>query len=113
MPKDRKYLLDILENARLILTFVPESKDTFESDLLRQYAVIRCLEIRGEATKRLSAEFRIQHGDIAWKDMTGMRDIVTHEYHRIDFEEIWKVIQNDIPALIAQIEPLIPPDDEP
>ena len=112
MPKDRTYLLNILENARLILTFAKGSKDSFASDLKTQYAVIRCIEIMGEATKRLSTEFRTQHAEIAWKDMTGMREILIHEYDTIDFEEIWKVVKNDIPALIAQIEPLIPPDDE-
>ena len=112
MSKDPAYLLDILQNARLILTFIPGSLDAFASDLKSQYAAIRCFEIIGEATKRISTEFRQQHPEIAWKAMAGMRDVVIHDYDKVNIKKTWEFIQNDIPALIAQIEPLIPPNDE-
>src|SRR5260221_14183308 len=113
MFNDKAYLLDILHSANLILEFMYKiDYEAFLEDPMRQDAVVRRTEIIGEATKRLSQQFRDDHPEIPWKDMAGMRDKVIHRYDELDFEKIWDVIQKDIPALIAQIEPLIPPNDE-
>ncbi len=89
--------------------------DQFAQDLKGQDAVIRRIAVIGEAAKRLSEEFRTNHPEIPWRGMTGMRDVVIHSYNQVKLVEVWAVIQTDIPALIAQIEPLVPPDtpDEP
>jgi len=109
MPHDDKsYLLDILEAARLIQTFISDmSSLEFESDLLRQSAVIRQLEIVGEATKRLSEKFRKAHPDIPWRNLAGMRDILIHAYNHVDTEEVWNAAIESVPKLIAEIESII------
>ena len=109
MPHDDKsYLLDILEAARLIQTFISDmSSLEFESDLLRQSAVIRQLEIVGEATKRLSEKFRKAHPDIPWQNLAGMRDILIHAYNHVDTEEVWNAAIESVPKLIAEIESII------
>lgn len=62
----------------------------------------------GEATKRLSTDFRNAHSHIPWKDIAGMRDILAHQYDRVNLDTLWDVIQNDIPELIELIAPLLP-----
>lgn len=69
--------------------------------------MVRQIEIMGEATKRLSDEFRNRHPDIPWRQMAGMRDILIHAYDHVDIEEVWRTATDSIPPLIRQIEQLI------
>ncbi len=111
MPRDLTYLADILQAARLVLTFVEnKTKAHFFTDLMCQSAVIRQIEIIGEATKRLSEAFRNDHLEIPWRQMAGMRDVLIHAYDHVDLEEVWKTVKKDIPQLISMIEPLVPPE---
>lgn len=113
MPdRDLTFVLDILNAARLGQTFVAGvDKASFEEDLMRQAAIIRQIEIMGEATKRLSSSFRTTHPEIPWSKIAGMRDILIHSYDRVDLDEVWTTIQVAIPHLILQLEPLVPPDE--
>lgn len=61
----------------------------------------------GEAIKRLSGEFR-QHPEVPWDDVAGMRDIIAHQYDRLDLNIVWQVIQRNIPELLTMITPLLP-----
>ncbi|HLF28317.1 MAG TPA: DUF86 domain-containing protein [Anaerolineae bacterium] len=109
MQRDVAYLVDIFQAARMVGVGVGDiSKAQFLNDWMRQSAVIRQLEIIGEATKHLSEDFKRNHPAIPWRSMAGMRDILIHAYAAVDLEEVWKAAQEDIPRLIALIEPLIP-----
>ncbi len=114
MPsRDLVYLLDILEAARLAQTFVEDvDQNLFEQDLMRQSAVMRQIEVMSEATKRLSEEFRANHPNILWRNIAGMRDILIHAYDHVDLDEVWNAATISIPALIRQLEPLLPPHEE-
>jgi uncharacterized protein with HEPN domain len=84
MSRDLAYLLDILQQARLIQNFVQGmDKPTLEHDVKTQYAVIRAIEIIGEATRRLSPEFRADHPEIPWRQMAGMRSVLIHNQTRL------------------------------
>ena len=73
----------------------------------KQSAILYQVIVMGEATKRLSLEFRAQHPEIPWKDITGMRDILAHQYDRVNLNTLWDLIQSDIPELLALLEPLL------
>ena len=106
------YLLDILQAAELIRTFVNGvSREDFLQDIMRQDAIIRRIEIIGEAVRRISPDFRANYPNIAWKDMAGMRSKLIHNYDEVDLNQVWETVQTDIPALISQIKPLVPPED--
>jgi uncharacterized protein with HEPN domain len=113
MPRDDAYLLDILIAARKALEFVEDlSWPEFAQSDLHQNAVIRPLEIIGEAARRMSQETREAHPDVPWEQMIGMRNRLIHEYFRIDLRAVWETVQHDLPSLVSLIEPLVPLDDE-
>jgi uncharacterized protein len=110
---DRSSLLDIVKFARNIVEITQEmDRAQLESDLIKQSAVLYQISILGEAVKRLSQTFRSQYPDIPWKKIAGMRDKVTHQYDRVELDIVWDVVQNNIPELIATLEPLLSTPEE-
>ncbi|HEY9660422.1 MAG TPA: DUF86 domain-containing protein [Allocoleopsis sp.] len=98
MSRDNASLLDIVRAARLILEFAQGLEKTeLAANLEKQSAILYQIVILGEAVKRLSSEFRNQHPEIPWREIAGMRDILTHQYDRVEVDEIWGVIQDDVP----------------
>ncbi|HET7088530.1 MAG TPA: DUF86 domain-containing protein [Anaerolineae bacterium] len=109
MQRDLAYLSDILQAARLVQAGTQGiTESEFSDDWMRQSAIIRQLEIIGEATKHLSREFKASHPEISWKSVAGMRDVLIHAYASVDLKEVWKAAIRDIPQLIRVIEPLLP-----
>lgn len=81
--------------------------DDFQNDEKTQYAVIRCLEVIGEAVKRIPEDFRELHPDIPWRAMAGMRDRLIHGYDVVDNEIIWITVRNTIPSILEKLSQLI------
>lgn len=77
-----------------------------------QDAVIRRLEIIGEAARRVSDAKRQEWSHLPWQQMIGMRNIVIHKYDDVDLIAVWDTVMNDLPDLIHKIEPLVPPESE-
>jgi uncharacterized protein with HEPN domain len=75
-----------------------------------QDAVIRNLEIIGEATKRISTDLRHQNPDIAWREMAGMRDVLIHDYFGVDLKIVWNVVEYELPKIKIKINPLLRED---
>ena len=106
---DQTVLLDIQKATRLAIQFVEHlSQDAFYDDVKTQSAVLHQLLILGEATKRLSREFRKEHPDVPWQLMAGMRDHLIHGYDAVDLEEVWNIVQRDLPSLLTGIDPFLP-----
>lgn len=98
-------LMDVLESARLIRDYVANvSYDAFAKDRKIQDAVIRRIEIMGEAVKHLSEETRKHFPDIPFRSIRGMRNIVTHDYGNVSIEAIWDVACKHVVAMIPVIE---------
>lgn len=74
-------------------------REEFSKKMVVQDAVIRQIEILGEASKQVSAEFKANHSDIPWKDIAGMRDKLIHDYLGVDIEAVWITVERDLPAL--------------
>jgi uncharacterized protein with HEPN domain len=109
MSRDSASLLDIAKAAQLILQFAQGLEKTeLAANLEKQSAILYQIVVIGEAVKRLSADFRNQHPTVPWREIAGMRDILAHQYDRVEVDEIWGVIQDDIPQLLSMIEPLLP-----
>lgn len=75
------------------------SYDMFTADRKTVSAVIRCLEVLGEAAKHIPSTFRKKHPDIPWSKMAGMRDVLIHDYMGVDLKTVWKVLQERLPEL--------------
>ena len=102
------YLRDIIANIERTQKFIADiSYDEFVRDDLRNYGVVRCLEIIGEATKRLPNDLRDQHPEIPWKSMTGTRDVVIHAYASINMLKVWQTAKNDLPPLLQPIRNIL------
>jgi uncharacterized protein with HEPN domain len=83
------------------------SKDEFLDDETLKRAVVRSLEIIGEATKKIPADFKVKWSSVQWKNMAGMRDRLIHDYIGVNYSIVWDVFKNKIPELYDQIAEVI------
>ncbi len=108
MSRDRGYLLDILESAKIILSHLGDKSQTeFTDDIKCQDAVIRRLEIIGEAARRISQKCRDEISQLPWSEMIGMRNVMIHGYDGIDALIVWETIKNDLPLLISNLDEVL------
>ncbi len=105
MSPDRAYLDDILYSAGLALDYVGSlSLSEFEGDTKTQDAVIRRLEVIGEAVKWITPQVRESMPQIEWQRIAAMRNFMIHEYWDVDLQIVWATVQDDLPPLIAAIK---------
>ena len=109
MKKDPKiFLIHIVTSVEAIETYINGlTKDQFVDSQQTQDAIIRRVEIIGEAVKNLPNDFRKQHPDVSWKQATGMRDMMIHEYFGVDLNIVWKTINKDLPPFKEQVAKII------
>lgn len=93
-----QYLDDILESMDRIQAFIAGlDRETFSKNLMAGDAVLRNLEVLGEAARNLPRDIRDAHDEIPWRRMIGLRNIVAHEYFGVDDEIIWRIVSSDLP----------------
>jgi len=102
------YIKDVLENIEKAEMFVEGiTLEEFKNDEKTNYAIVRCIEIIGEATKQIPMEMRQKYSGIPWRDMAGMRDKLIHFYFGLNAEKVWLVIKEDIPHIKPLLERML------
>ncbi len=109
---NRDFLLDILEAIRRIRLYTEDiTYPAFLDDTKTQDAVIRNIEIIGEATKKLSPEIRNRYSHVPWKEMAGVRDRLIHAYFGVNLDIVWHIVSVELPEVAAQIARILDEND--
>jgi uncharacterized protein with HEPN domain len=104
MKDDRFYLIQIAEDIERIQRFTVQGREAFMASELVQAAVLRCLQTMGESIKRLSEDLKTSYPDIPWHEIIGLRNVLVHDYLDIDLDEIWNIVELDLPVLQRQVQ---------
>jgi len=104
-----EYLRHIQDECLFVLSVIGAETDKEEllSDEILKRAVVRSLEIIGEATKKIPVDFKLKWNSINWKNMAGMRDRLIHDYMGVNYSIVWDVVKNKIPELSVQVQEVI------
>ncbi len=107
------YLQDIRDNAQRAIQFTKGMDyKSFAKDEKTVYAVIRAVEIIGEAATKIPNEIRSQYPNIPWRDLTGMRIKLVHQYFGINMEVVWQTLQDDLPMLIEEMGKILDQEND-
>jgi len=113
MLRDKSSLIDILNSCESIERFIRnKTNNDFYNDEMMQEAVIRKIEIIGEASNRISEDLKNRFPDLPWKKMKAMRNIMIHMYDELELEIVWDTANNDISRLRNRLKEIIPPIEE-
>ena len=109
-PRDLVYVGHMLDMARKALNKTQGvSREVYDADENLRFALIHLIQTIGEAGRQVSREFSDQHSEIPWADIIGMRHKVVHDYLGVDDDIVWQVVTEDLPKLVAGLEPMVPP----
>ena len=107
MKDDRVYLTHIRDAITQIESYTTGGEEVFSRERIVQDAVIRNLEIIGEAARHLSEDVRARNPEIPWMRVAGLRDVLIHEYFGIHLERVWRVVEHRLPELKQLVESLL------
>ena len=101
-----RHILDECDYILSVITPQTTKNDLIDNETLKR-AIVRSLEIIGEASKKIPADVKYQWKDIPWKNMAGMRDKLIHDYFGINYSIVWDVVRNKIPEVSTQIKKVL------
>jgi uncharacterized protein with HEPN domain len=111
--RDGDLLSEILEAAGHIARFTARGRPAFDRDVTLQYAIAHGLVLIGEAAGKLSPDLRSRHPEVPWRQIVGQRNVVVHEYDRIDLEIVWNVAADEVPRLADRVRHIIESEAKP
>lgn len=107
MKDDRLYLIHITECIQRIRAYIKDGKESFRRSSMVQDAVIRNLQTLAESSQRISSALKAAHPEIDWRGIAGFRNVVVHDYLGLDVENVWEIVERDVPDLQRKIEALL------
>ena len=107
MRDDRERLQDVLDAIARINKYADRGRTSFDQDELIQTWIIHHIQIIGEASSKLSDELKAAYPDVPWAQIIAMRNILVHDYFGLDLEEVWSVVERDLPDLKRKIEAIL------
>ena len=113
---DLDFLEDMLVYARQALETaqaIELSWEKFEDNHVYQNAIIRCVEVIGEASNKIGFDIKKALSEVAWDEMYGMRNILIHDYDEVDLQKVWQTVTVDIPSLIGILETFLQTENTP
>lgn len=113
MKDDRVYLTYIAECIERIAHYTQLGRAAFFDDLMAQDAVLRNLHTLSESVQRVSDEARQRHPEVPWRTISAFRHVVVHDYLEIDLEQIWDIVERDLPVLKGQIRAILAQSPDP
>src|SRR2546422_10052499 len=99
MNRDQERLFDILECVDRIQKYTAQGRDRYVRDELIQNWIVHHLQVIGEASRNISENFKQEHAEVPWEKIIRLRNIIVHDYFKIDLEILWEVSQNEVPQL--------------
>lgn len=111
--RDLSRLRDMRDAAYKTQSYIKgKTRETLETDDdLVGFALVHAIQIIGEAANKVATETRAELPRVQWQNIIGMRNLIVHEYLRVDYDVVWKAATTNIPMLIAELEKLLPPED--
>ena len=110
MKDDRLYLIHVHESIARIEEYTAGRREVFFADRKTQDDVLRNLQTLAESTQRLSADLKAARPEVDWRGMSGLRNILVHDYLGINLVRVWEIVQRDLPVLKRQVEMLLGDD---
>ena len=101
-------MLDMTRRA--ISALKDKDRGDYDSDDILRMGLAHLVQVRGEAPRKVSPEFQRDHLEIPWRQIVGMRHRIVHDYMRVDEDMLWKVVSEDLPALLPHLEKVVPDD---
>ena len=97
----------MLQSLESLADYSSVGRDVFMTDKMRQDAAICRLAVLGEAAKHISEDIRSRYPEVPWRYMTGLRDVLVHDYFGVDLEVLWGILERDLPPLCAQLATIL------
>jgi uncharacterized protein with HEPN domain len=109
--RDRVFIAQTIEAAEAAIEFCEgETREQFLGDRLVAFAVVRAIQLVGQAARGVSDEVQAAHPEIPWRQMVGMRNVVVHDYADVDLALVWKTVREDLPGLIERLRAILAED---